>query len=718
MTQSRWLKVQARILIRSWRRYLVPSRVLIVTSILALMGAVTASFSLPLIWLGLICMAGLALGVTASSRTLICLWLVLPLLFYTNVVLRIPVNNDYSLDGAFVSFEGKVIESQGGMAPSLAPKRILVQMQPTCCMVEARKISLPSVLPGDIIMVQGRLELPRHAFYPWQFDYAQFLRYKGAAYICRPAFVQIVRRGYCYPLLKAFEDARTKLVTVQEKLMGTQPAQLLISIVLGDRAVSVGTETEDVFRAVGLSHVLAASGFNLSIVVMAARWTMGYAIRRILWLNLLTIPWIASYDLMAGLSPSILRATLMILLALGLSGLLRRAHGIAVLAACIMSCLILYPGCLQDVGFQLSYLATFGIVSGAKELQQVICGSIKRVALSKWLGEVISVVLLAQAFVLPVQLSYFWKFSLLFLPANLIVDPLLPPLTILGFVSCIAALFTSTASASNGLWYLCSYLDRACSQMLQLLLFAVKNLAEHNQATNLCVGPPPVIIAAAFLVCLSFFAWGLKVRKYVFLLGMLLIVATACLLFVRPVRPKLIVANFGASVVLLNSTGRCMILGNKSCRDADAFARFAGGLQCNDLLPFKIDHHEKFDVLCCGGTQNVLLFDLAALDQARSDLSFADTVIPKCALAVAYNSSASAVAHSSRVATAICLSHLLAHCHIRQLLLDAPDSKWLMRSKHFYKDLPNIQIDLPRGGCSIVALMGNGSFAQWTAKSY
>jgi ComEC/Rec2-related protein len=641
---------------------------------MALSGSVIASFSLSPVWLALVCAIGLGLGHVASRIRLSLLWLLLPLVCYANVVLRLPsaANGARSSVGAFVCFEGKVIECQ----KETPAQKVLVQPQSdavfagNCCLVEMRKKPLPDIQPGDVLAVQGRLDLPRHAFYPWQFDYSQYLRYRGVAYICRAVSVKVIQRGALFSLLKSLEGARAKLIAIHEKIMGPEMTQLLVSIVLGDRAVSIAQETQDTFREVGLSHVLAASGFNLSIVVLTARWIMGLAVKNQLWLNLLTVPWIVSYDLMAGLSPSILRASFMILLALCAGVVLRKANGIAVLAACTIISLLIYPGCLQDVGFQLSYLATFGIISAAKELQNMLYASARQITVSKWLSEVLSVVLLAQASVLPVQLSYFWRFSFLFLPANLAVDPVLPPITVLGFISCLMAL----PSKANDSWFLlCSWLDRICCLMLKVILAVVNYLAGHGQGFNF--GPPAAVLVAVYFICLTLFVLSLKTRKYLCTAALLLLISTMCLLFVRQNRPKLIIANLHSSVIVLKPGADYMILGNDANdRETNALIRFFGGKQTNNSFAL---HHllAGVDTLLCNERENVLLIDLAKLVR----LQFVPQDTYQCV--VIYNSSTKNVTHKDRTK----LTLLLAQLH-----------------------LSNTQIVLPKTHRNVVALTRNG----------
>jgi hypothetical protein len=168
-------------------------------------------------------------------------------------------------------------------------------------------------------------------------------------------------------------------------------------------------------------------------------------------------------------------------------------------------------------------------------------------------------------------------------------------------------------------------------------------------------------------------------------------------------------------MVLLNSSGACLVLGNKiqgnkSYRQAAAFMRFFGGTSdAHSMLAFKIDHYSGFDILLCDTGQNILLVDLNAVVQQP----FVHTPIPVCTLAVTYNSSEKSIAHEHRKTLAIYLSHLIAACHAKEVLPGPQDYKWLSRSTYFCRDLPSMQIIPPRDKTSVIALTQNGSFVPW-----
>jgi competence protein ComEC len=168
------------------------------------------------------------------------------------------------------------------------------------------------------------------------------------------------------------------------------------------------------------------------------------------------------YTLLVGAPPSAARAAVMAAIALTAEALGRPRDG---LAALLLAAALLAgwdPLLLADLGFQLSVLATAGLIL----LQPLLQARLTR--LPAWAAEGLSVTLAAQAFVLPIQLTTFHALSPLAPLANLLVVPLLPPLMALGLLVALLGLVAPGLAAVVGLlpW-----------AYLELLVRAVRALA-------------------------------------------------------------------------------------------------------------------------------------------------------------------------------------------------------------------------------------------------
>ena len=201
---------------------------------------------------------------------------------------------------------------------------------------------------------------------------------------------------------------------------------LVPALVDGDDG-TLDADLSDDFRATGLTHLLAVSGTNLTLVVgfllVLARWS-GVRGR---WLHVVAAAGIAGFVLLARTEPSVLRAAVMGsvgLLALGSNGLQRgtRALGVAVVVL-----LLVQPGLATSVGFALSVLATAGILLLAPGWRDALTQWLPR-----WLAEAVAVPAAAQLACTPLVAAISGQVSLVAVVANLVVAPAVGPATVLG----------------------------------------------------------------------------------------------------------------------------------------------------------------------------------------------------------------------------------------------------------------------------------------------
>jgi len=206
-------------------------------------------------------------------------------------------------------------------------------------------------------------------------------------------------------------------------------AALLTGVLLGGSA-GLPSDFQDALRAGGLTHIVAVSGFNVTLVAgvagaVAERW----AGRRVGWL--LALAAVGLYTLLVGAPPSALRAAGMAAIALGATALGRPRDGLVGLALAAALLAAWNPWLLGDLGFQLSVLATAGLIWLQPALQARLAW------LPAWASEGLAATLAAQALVLPIQLAAFHTVSLVAPLVNLLVVPLIPPAMLLGVAVCL-----------------------------------------------------------------------------------------------------------------------------------------------------------------------------------------------------------------------------------------------------------------------------------------
>ncbi len=216
------------------------------------------------------------------------------------------------------------------------------------------------------------------------------------------------------------------------------PRNLVPALVDGDDAGMPEQLSED-FRTSGLTHLLAVSGTNLTLVVgtllVLARWA-GVRARGLLAVGVLGV---LGFVLLARPEPSVVRAAAMGSVALLGMGTHGRRRGPRALGAAVLLLLLFDPWLAVSPGFALSALATAGILWFAPGWRDRMCRWLPR-----WVAEAVSVPLAAQVVCTPLVAAISGQVSLVAVVANLLVAPVVGPATVLGLGGGVAGLVSGT----------------------------------------------------------------------------------------------------------------------------------------------------------------------------------------------------------------------------------------------------------------------------------
>lgn len=281
---------------------------------------------------------------------------------------------------------------------------------------------------GDRLRIFCRPERPKN-FSVSFFQYDKYLAAGGVNYVCRFAETEKIFARAGNPARAAIFSFKEKVRGLAERLWPEPESSLMAGLFFGT-SVALPAETENNFRRAGLSHIVAVSGYNVSLVAAALfglALALGLSRRRAFWPVAVCL---AAFVVLAGGSASVIRAALMAVLVLLAEKIGRPAAAGRLLFFAAAAMLALNPWLLLfDPGFQLSFAATAGLVWLAPFLE-------------KFFPSVLASTLAAALATLPISLCQFGTASVSVLFSNLLVLWLVPFLMLLGFVSLIvAALF-------------------------------------------------------------------------------------------------------------------------------------------------------------------------------------------------------------------------------------------------------------------------------------
>jgi len=219
---------------------------------------------------------------------------------------------------------------------------------------------------------------------------------------------------------------------------------LVPALVVGDDS-ALPAEVEADFRTTGLTHLLAVSGTNLTLVVgfllTVARWCRV----RGRWLVVVGAAGVVGFVLLARTEPSVLRAAVMGTVALVGLGHDGRQRGLRALGVAVLVLVLVDPGLATSVGFALSVLATAGILVLAPGLRDALGRWLPR-----WLAEAVAVPLAAQLACTPVVAAISGQVSLVAVVSNVLVAPAVGPATVLGLAGGLLGLASGPAGRVPG----------------------------------------------------------------------------------------------------------------------------------------------------------------------------------------------------------------------------------------------------------------------------
>ena len=201
--------------------------------------------------------------------------------------------------------------------------------------------------------------------------------------------------------------------------IGEPESKLGLAYVLGVKE-GLPSDLNNMLKAVGLAHIVVASGTHLGILVGIVRKTFGRISRRVGLIA--TVVFVAFFMLMVGFTPSILRAGIVTILTVSMWYVGRKFAPWRIILIAATVTLLINPKFLTNLGWLLSFASFIGVMILAPRLQQFFYG-LKR---PNFVARMIITTIAATLATLPLTIFYFGAFSLLAVFANLLILPTLP----------------------------------------------------------------------------------------------------------------------------------------------------------------------------------------------------------------------------------------------------------------------------------------------------
>lgn len=235
------------------------------------------------------------------------------------------------------------------------------------------------------------------------------------------------------PLFNVTKFIRQRVEESVTTLLPEREAGLLLGIILGVRD-KIDGEFYQKLRSVGVLHVVAASGQNVSIIAGILLITLQKIVKRKMAI-LFTMAGILFYAVLSGFDPPIIRASFMAIITFGAMAFGRQTSGVYALMVACWGMVMWDPSLLSNTSFHLSVLSTWGILTIKPILDNAM--SVKRLIVAR---DDVTTTISAQIATFPIMILAFGTYSLISIPVNLLVLWTVPVLMMGGGVAALLSL--------------------------------------------------------------------------------------------------------------------------------------------------------------------------------------------------------------------------------------------------------------------------------------
>lgn len=352
-----------------------------------------------------------------------------------------------------------------------------------------------TITTGDQLIILGKLQPIKNQGNPYEFDYQSMMRRRNiwySVYLTEATYLKTGNRIVNWE--NWAEKLRDALVEKLARVLPDKEERSVVSALTLGYRTELDQETLDYFASTGAMHVLSVSGLHVALLFMILGFLLGVLKRnkigRILFPTVMILfLWI--YAFISGFSPPVQRATIMFTFVILGNELRRPVNIYNSLTASALLLILLDPNVIFDVGFQLSYLAIFGIVL----VQPALFNLIKlKNKLLNGLWALFTVSIAAQLVTFPLGVFYFNQFPNFFWLSNFVVVPV----TTLIMWATIAFFILSTIPVLAG------WVGFVIQKLTWFMLASLKLLDAHPLAVTHGLVFSVVQVLLAFSVIFSF----------------------------------------------------------------------------------------------------------------------------------------------------------------------------------------------------------------------
>ncbi len=509
-----------------------------------------------------------------TYRNAICMYLIVMCISSIYVY-----NKNLNYESKYKKYDNKNISIEGTIISDIEEKEynytFTIRTKDDYFLVNLKKnkeeISLEY---GDKLQISGEYQEPNKARNYKGFDYKNYLKINKVYGIIRvDLYTNIIIKHQKnlsnFKLL--IHKIREKLKQNIQELLTKETYALGIGILIGDNSRINEKIVED-FKNSNLSHMLAVSGTHINYVVLTVSILFTKKRAGIKAQRVVTIMMMLFFMELTQMTSSVVRAGISCIIYMLASLLYRKADVINAMAISTLLILLNNPFKLFDIGFQLSYAGTLGIILFCKLINIPIKNK-----LLKYLKDSIIISISANIFIIPIMMYQFNTISLTFILSNLLAGPLLGISIILEIIVLLISFMSINIAA----------IPAKVLNILLILIINIANWFSNIEISKIYVITPKIIsIVAYYLICAAIILKQ-KNRKII-----VIIMLTVLIINLFPT-PKKLRINFidvgqGDSTLIRTETNKVILIDSGGSTASSSF-----DVGNKVLLPYLLDRRIK-----------------------------------------------------------------------------------------------------------------------------
>ena len=432
---------------------------------------------------------------------------------------------------------------------------------------------------GDKIIIKGNFEEASSARNEGGFDYKQYLKSKnvyGIISVDKKDIKLIKKNNVDVIDLLANKVSNSMKIKIEQNL-SNETSKLLSGILIGNKN-NLQKEIQEDFRNSSLSHVLAISGMHVSYIILGITFVINKMKFNKKVSKVITIFILLFFIILTGKTASVTRACFMSSYIILASLFHKKAHVLASISISLLIILIINPYLILDIGLQLSYGGTIGIVliypilKKLKKKKEDKNSKFKKI-IHKIKDKILDIILItisANLVIFPIVLFHYNTISFTFIISNLLISPIIGIIIILGFISVFAS-------------YIISPISKVMFLILQIflnLLIKIAHFCAELPFSKVYFPTPKIYVIVIYYVFLIFIILARnkiivikKINKKIIIIFVIIIIILNLILnFI----PKTFTISFidvgqGDSMLISTPKGKKILIDGGGSRDEESF---------------------------------------------------------------------------------------------------------------------------------------------------